>query len=1308
MTEAPAAAAALPSGFQEQIVFSGLSEPTDLEFSPDGRVFVAEKGGRIKVFDDLADTTPAVFADLSTNVHNMWDRGLLGLALPPNFPTSPWVYVLYTYDAPPGQTAPVYRDDCSGVSGGANGGRCVVTGRLSKLQAAGNVMTGSEQVLIHDWCQQFPSHSVGDVGFGADGMLYVTGGDGASFGAVDYGQQVGSLNPCNDPPGGAMSPPNAQGGALRTQDLRTTSDPTTLDGAVLRLDPTTGAAAADNPLIGSADPNARRIVAHGLRNPFRLTMRPGTNEVWISETGWTAWEEINRLVNPTAGVTNFGWPCYEGTPRQPGYDSANLAVCEDLYAAGAGAVAAPYVAWNHSSQLVPGEACPTGVSSSTGVAFYPTGGGPYPAAYRGAAFFADYSRKCIWAMLPSTPGGLPSPSNIITFGSGVASPVDLEVGPGGELYYIDPGGTIRRIRYFPGNQPPTAVINAAPTRGPAPLTVAFHATGSTDPDPADDGHLTYQWDFTNDGTTDSTAPSPTFTYTAAGTHTARLTVTDTLGAIDTATVTITPGNDAPMAVIDTPTMGTTWRVGQTINFSGHATDAQQGTLPTSALTWHLRMQHCSAPGNCHAHFLQDWTGVASGSFVAPDHEYPSYLELELVATDADNVTHSVVRRLDPRTVQLTFTSRPLGLQLTVGSSSQATPFARTVIEGSTNSVSAPSPQRLGGSTYTFARWDDGGDPSQVITAPTSATTYTATYTGQPDANLALNKPASGDSQCAPAEGPGKAVNGGWTGGLSDKWCSTGAGKWLRVDLGSTANISRFVVRHAGAGGESTRFNTRAFTIEVSGDGTTWTRAVTVAANTANVTTHDVTAVGRYVRLNVTTPTQTSDPAARIYELEAYGGVGSPQPDVNLALNKPASGDSQCAPAEGPGKAVNGGWTGGLSDKWCSTGAGKWLRVDLGSTANISRFVVRHAGAGGESTRFNTRAFTIEVSGDGTTWTRAVTVAANTANVTTHDVTAVGRYVRLNVTTPTQTSDPAARIYELEAYGGVGSPQPDVNLALNKPASGDSQCAPAEGPGKAVNGGWTGGLSDKWCSTGAGKWLRVDLGSTANISRFVVRHAGAGGESTRFNTRAFTIEVSGDGTTWTRAVTVAANTANVTTHDVTAVGRYVRLNVTTPTQTSDPAARIYELEAYGGVGSPQPDVNLALNKPASGDSQCAPAEGPGKAVNGGWTGGLSDKWCSTGAGKWLRVDLGSTANISRFVVRHAGAGGESTRFNTRAFTIEVSGDGTTWTRAVTVAANTANVTTHDVTAVGRYVRLNVTTPTQTSDPAARIYELEAYS
>src|SRR5215210_141024 len=93
------ASAAPPSGFQETTALAGLSSPTVVRFASDGRVFVAEQSGRIKVWDNLADPTASVFADLSTNVQNFWDRGLLGMALDPQFPARPYVYVSYAHDA---------------------------------------------------------------------------------------------------------------------------------------------------------------------------------------------------------------------------------------------------------------------------------------------------------------------------------------------------------------------------------------------------------------------------------------------------------------------------------------------------------------------------------------------------------------------------------------------------------------------------------------------------------------------------------------------------------------------------------------------------------------------------------------------------------------------------------------------------------------------------------------------------------------------------------------------------------------------------------------------------------------------------------------------------------------------------------------------------------------------------------------------------------------------------------------------------------------------------------------------------------
>jgi hypothetical protein len=122
-------------------------------------------------------------------------------------------------------------------------------------------------------------------------------------------------------------------------------------------------------------------------------------------------------------------------------------------------------------------------------------------------------------------------------------------------------------------------------------------------------------------------------------------------------------------------------VGDVINFSGSASDKEDGgTLPASALSWSLVQHHC--PSNCHTHPLQGFSGVASGSFPTPDHEYPSYLELSLTATDSKGLTDTKTVRLNPKTVDLTFQSNPSGLKLTVGSSTATAPFTRTVIVGS--------------------------------------------------------------------------------------------------------------------------------------------------------------------------------------------------------------------------------------------------------------------------------------------------------------------------------------------------------------------------------------------------------------------------------------------------------------------------------------------------------------------------------------------------------------------------------------------------------------------------------------------------
>lgn len=721
-TAAPQASA-LPTGFTEQTIFRNLEQPMSVDFSEDGRVFVAEKSGVIKVFDGLGDATPSVFADMRTKVYNELDRGMMGLALSPSFPNDPSVYVLYAHDAAIGATAPRWgtpnatSDSCPNPPG-ATGDGCVISGRLSRLDAS-----GAEHVLIEDWCQQFPSHSVGDLKFGPDGYLYASAGDGASFNWADYGQAGSPKNPCGDPPvpvGGTQTAPTAEGGALRSQDYQTMSDPMGLDGTVIRIDPATGQGAPGNPMISSPDANARRVVAAGLRNPFRFAFRPGTSEIYAGDVGWGTWEEINRITNPIDGsIDNFGWPCMEGNQRSGGYNFG-LTMCERIYS-GAVPNTPPHYTYNHGDAVVSGDGCETATGSAvSGAAFY--NGDSYPAQYKGALFFADYSRRCIWAMFPGA-GGVPDPATRIAFKNN-AFAVDLKIGPNGDLFYVDiAAGEVRRFRYNSGNQPPVAAITASPVQGNLPLTVSFNASASNDPEGST---LSYAWDLDGDGNfNDGTGATISRTYTTAKVYNVSVRVSDPAGLSDVASKRVFAGTTPPNVTINTPV--TSWAVGDTVNFSGTAVDPEEGALPASALNWQVVLHHCPTIDNCHQHQLTSFPGVASGSFPAPDHEYPAYLELRLTATDQTGAVTTASKRLDPRVSTLTIETNPSGLTASVSGKSGPAPFTLQGIQGSRLSLSAAQTQVAGADTYEFQNWAHGGPRVQDIFVGTTDTTYRANF-----------------------------------------------------------------------------------------------------------------------------------------------------------------------------------------------------------------------------------------------------------------------------------------------------------------------------------------------------------------------------------------------------------------------------------------------------------------------------------------------------------------------------------------------------------------------------------------------------
>ena len=197
-------AAALPSGFAEKLVASGLASPTAMQFAPDGRLFVAEQGGRLRVIKNgTLLTTP--FVTLAVNATG--ERGLLGVAFDPGFETNRFVYVYYTATSPN------------------------LHNRVSRFTANGDVAVGGSEAIIFelDSLSSATNHNGGAIAFGPDGKLYVAVGDNAN------GAQAQSL--------------------------------ATLHGKMLRINKD-GSIPSDNPFFSSASGKNRAVWALGLRNPF--------------------------------------------------------------------------------------------------------------------------------------------------------------------------------------------------------------------------------------------------------------------------------------------------------------------------------------------------------------------------------------------------------------------------------------------------------------------------------------------------------------------------------------------------------------------------------------------------------------------------------------------------------------------------------------------------------------------------------------------------------------------------------------------------------------------------------------------------------------------------------------------------------------------------------------------------------------------------------------------------------------------------------------------------------------------------------
>jgi glucose/arabinose dehydrogenase len=413
------AAPALPANYSVQTVTQGLNFPTNTAWLPDGAMLIAEKAGTVKVFrGGTLQAQPVI--DIRSSTNDYWDRGLLGLAVDPEYNTNHYVYLLRTHENNPAQYEGTKVSQLVRVTLN-DAGTAMVPGSLTVLLGTSTPASCQDVAITADCIPaDGASHSVGDVVFASDGTIFVTSGDASSFTEAD---------------------PKA----LRAQNLDS------LAGKMLHID-RNGQGVASNPYFtGNANDNRSKVWASGLRNPWRFTMKPGTTTPYLTDVGWGDWEEVNVM---TAGG-NYGWPCYEGAQPQNQYK--NMSVCQTLINQvnnGQASVKSPLVSYSHagSDAAVAGGAFVTGTT--------------YPDALKGSYIYGDYAKEFLRTLRTNDAHQLTSgPTD---FGTQMGGIVNTEQGPDGYLYltnitdntFSPNTGRILRLDYANTPPPPPGQCNA--------------------------------------------------------------------------------------------------------------------------------------------------------------------------------------------------------------------------------------------------------------------------------------------------------------------------------------------------------------------------------------------------------------------------------------------------------------------------------------------------------------------------------------------------------------------------------------------------------------------------------------------------------------------------------------------------------------------------------------------------------------------------------------------------------------------------------------------------------------------------------
>ena len=384
----------LPEGFTAVSVVDGLTVPTAFDFLPDGRMLVAEKRGLVRLASDQG-IEPEPLLDLRSRVNTQYFRGLVAIAVDPQFAQNRFVYVVYSgrRRGAPAKGASFVRVSRFSLSSDLTPGQEHVI-----LGGAADPVTGCAGLPSTADCIASPGDHIGaDIAFGRDGSLYVSTGDGGGEERVEER-------------------------AFKAQDVDD------LGGKVLHVT-RDGRGLPTNPFFdGDVAANRSKIWALGFRNPFRLTLAPETDLPIVADVGWRDYEEINAA---PAGA-NLGWPCFEGEEPTPEYEST--VHCEEQNAS-AEDLRAPTVVLER-----------TGNASVTGGIFY--SGDAYPEEYRGY-FFADWVQGWIRHVAIDAVSG-EAEGDTEGFAENAGGPVAFRIGPDGRLYVLSLNfGAVFRIDHRP-------------------------------------------------------------------------------------------------------------------------------------------------------------------------------------------------------------------------------------------------------------------------------------------------------------------------------------------------------------------------------------------------------------------------------------------------------------------------------------------------------------------------------------------------------------------------------------------------------------------------------------------------------------------------------------------------------------------------------------------------------------------------------------------------------------------------------------------------------------------------------------------